>query len=86
MAHQSSIAAPSMIPATSLMMFPMAAAHMVESPSATPNEVSMASPAIMRMKLSMKPKPRNGTAVAKANARSSAYVGSGTSAAAAAVG
>jgi hypothetical protein len=59
-AHQSSMAAPIMIPATSLMMLPMAAAHMVESPSVTPRDVSMASPATMRIALSMKPKPTNG--------------------------
>ena len=55
-----------------------AAAHMVDIPSKTPKDVSMASPAIIKSALSMMPKAIKGMQVAMATARKSSRVGSGT--------
>ena len=51
---------PSIIPATSLIIFPMAAAQSVDIPNITPKLVSMASPAIIKMALSQIPNPIKG--------------------------
>mmetsp|Transcript_30048 Transcript_30048/g.65688 ORF Transcript_30048/g.65688 Transcript_30048/m.65688 type:complete len:204 (+) Transcript_30048:620-1231(+) len=53
-------------PITSENKLPSAAAAMVESPKATPNCISMASPARIIIKLSMKPNPMKGTNPANA--------------------
>ena len=60
---------PPPIPAKSEIMFPIAAAHNVLIPKATPKLVSIASPAMIKIALSIKPNPRNGKPVVKATRR-----------------
>eukprot|EP00441_Pelagodinium_beii_P007746 CAMPEP_0197690084 /NCGR_PEP_ID=MMETSP1338-20131121/107842_1 /TAXON_ID=43686 ORGANISM="Pelagodinium beii, Strain RCC1491" /NCGR_SAMPLE_ID=MMETSP1338 /ASSEMBLY_ACC=CAM_ASM_000754 /LENGTH=120 /DNA_ID=CAMNT_0043272491 /DNA_START=295 /DNA_END=657 /DNA_ORIENTATION=- len=55
-----SIQSPVKRPTQSESVLPNPAAHMVETPSLTPIDASIASPAKIMMTLSMKPNPTNG--------------------------
>ena len=72
----SSIIVPKTTPHKSEIMFPIAAAHMVDMPSATPRYTSIASPANNKMALSMIPNPTKGIAWCRATTYSWFLVGS----------